>query len=195
MSSDPPNQHPLPARRTVWISLPPVHEQTREQFMADAADWQAFCDAVRSHYQGAELEAAERLIQEIPANINEDCVYLIFHLHRLRGVAVVSLTEDDRYATVRYLLSDGSEWGIGLSLLESAATLSQKRGRKGRLKLIAENDGLLAYYRGLCGFTILEPATMISGDVLRLVPSRAPQWSLHGTEWRLAANDAMATWR
>ncbi|MBI1181990.1 MAG: hypothetical protein GC201_15705 [Alphaproteobacteria bacterium] len=192
---DKPDEYPLPEKRMVWISLPPVHEQTYQQFMNDTEGWRTLCRRVRSHLSGEKLETAERLIQDIPARMNDDCTYLIFHLHRLRGVAVVSLTEEPGSATVRYVLSDASEWGVGLTLLEAAATLSQKHGNAGRVRLIAENDHLLEYYTTRCGFRVVAATTMISGPVLELEPGASSLWTRHGNEWRLIENDLQATWR
>ena len=193
--SDKPNQTPLPQKRTSWISLPPVFKRDYKQFMDEAADWNALKAAAIKQYSGSKVdkETVDRLVTEIPANINKNCTFFIFHYIKLCGVAVVNTGEEDGYATIRYLLSDGSEAGVGYSLIEAAADFSHDAGLDGKICLIPDNDGLIPYYKKI-GFKPIRTDPIGGGQIFGLTP-REPLWQRVQNQWRLVANDAMATWR
>jgi hypothetical protein len=195
--SDRPNQSPLPSKRKRWISLPPVYQTTYQKFVVEGDGWPKLKANAKNHYDanGSKVEKAtvERLIGELEASLNKARLYLVYHFIWPRGVASVDTREAKGYVTICYLLGDGSEWGIGMTLIESAATLSQQLGNDGKLRLIPDNDELIAYYTKL-GFKITEEATMYSGPVMTLTPA-SPEWSCLNGEWRLALNDPHATWR
>ncbi len=195
--SDRPNQSPLPSKRKRWISLPPVYQTTYQNFILEGDGWTKLKTNAKSHYDtngtDADRATVKRLIEELGVSLNRDRPYLVYHFITPRGVASVDTKEVKGYVTICYLLGDGSEWGIGMTLIEAAATLSHRLGNGGKLRLIPDNDDLITYYAKL-GFKVTEEATMLSGAVMTLTPA-SPEWSYLSDEWRLAANDPHATWR
>jgi hypothetical protein len=195
--SDRPNQSPLPSKRRRWISLPPVYQTTYQKFILEGGGWTTLKTNAKNHHDtnGTDEDRASvgRLIAELEVSLNRNRLYLVYHFIRPRGVASVDTKEVKGYVTICYMLADGSEWGIGMTLIEAAATLSQQLGNGGKLRLIPDNDELITYYTKL-GFKITEAATTFSGPVMTLTPI-SPEWSYLNNEWRLAANDPHATWR
>jgi hypothetical protein len=117
---------------------------------------------------------------------NGDRRYILYAYDGSYGVAVVNSVgfEVQGHATLNYCLSDMSKNNIGVCLIEEAVTWSERRGKNGKLCLIAMSDFLETHYAKL-GFITIQPANSFSGALMTLDPRRQGdiRWYWRNGRW------------
>jgi hypothetical protein len=178
-------------RRWAAIVQAPFTNLSCTEFQAQAATWMLIKRAaVANNFAKSQIvrDAVKRMISDIEAwATNEKCRYIIFNYTGNRGVAVLMVDGYERpgFATLRYVLSDGSIPGIGKCLIEEAVNVSAKAGKEGKVCLIAESAYLERLYE-VYGFITDEPASMMSGAIMTFNPKgqrTATKWFYTGQRW------------